>query len=265
MKHFVAYDNSERRGFSCEDIPDDEPLTVVTDKPVGQLPGSRVWLIEGRGRPTVYFLCATFVVDRIGSDESGEYLNSASSDGGDRFSPLIPLSRDGRFGDLVREQNNFQFGLREIKNDAHVAELRVLAQGDEADLVPGEGGAQGFDSSETNRRVEEAALSHVRSLYENDGWSVVSVERENRGYNLVCTRARDEEHVEVKGVQDAVPSFIITAREVRQAQTDSALILCVVTSALTSEPMGERFAGAESLRRYSLAPISYRAGERGEG
>ena len=47
----------------------------------------------------------------------------------------------------------------------------------------GKGG--GFGSVETNRRVEKTAIEFVRRRYEQDGWSVRSVEAEKVGYDCV--------------------------------------------------------------------------------
>lgn len=65
--------------------------------------------------------------------------------------------------------------------------------------VSGRGKGGGFGSVETNRRVEKAAIEFVRRYYEQDGWSVLSVEAEKVGYDLRCERGEEQVHVEVKG------------------------------------------------------------------
>jgi hypothetical protein len=117
----------------------------------------------------------------------------------------------------------------------------------------------GFGNPETNKKVERAAISHVRRRYESDGWKVTSVESEKRGYDLLCSKGARSEHVEVKGVQGTIPSFIVTANEVKQARNDAAFVLCVVTSALSDVPRLHRFSGREFISRYDLAPLAYRA------
>lgn len=117
----------------------------------------------------------------------------------------------------------------------------------------------GFGNPETNRKVEQAAISHVRGQYESDGWQVVSVESEKRGYDLLCTNGAKSEHVEVKGVQSAIPSFIVTANEVKQARDDTAFVICVVTSALSDAPKLHRFSGRDFINGYNFAPLAYRA------
>jgi hypothetical protein len=117
----------------------------------------------------------------------------------------------------------------------------------------------GFGCPETNRRVEKAAIAAVRSSYEIKGWVVISVESENLGYDLRCTNASAEEHVEVKGVQGSDPCFIITAGEVRNALLDRKHVTCVVTFALTPSPIMTRIDHSEFKDLLMLQPIAYRA------
>ena len=117
----------------------------------------------------------------------------------------------------------------------------------------------GFGNPETNKKVERAAVSHVRRQYESDGWQVISVESEKRGYDLLCSKGARGEHVEVKGVQGAIPSFIVTANEVKQAHNDTAFVICVVTLALSDDPKLHRFSGREFIGGYDLAPLACRA------
>jgi uncharacterized protein DUF3883 len=95
----------------------------------------------------------------------------------------------------------------------------------------GKGG--GFGWIETNRRVAKAAIEFVRLRYEQDGWSVRSVEAEKVGYDLCCERADEQVQLEVKGTQADDVCFIITAGEVRNAMIDRRHLTCVVTAALT--------------------------------
>jgi len=117
----------------------------------------------------------------------------------------------------------------------------------------------GFGSPETNQKVGDAACSYVTEWYESRGWSVKSVEAEKRGYDLVCIKGSVEKHVEVKGVQGEVPSFIITAGEVRQAQSNPKFIICVVTSSLSKRPKMFRYTGKEFAAKFSLSPLAYKA------
>lgn len=117
----------------------------------------------------------------------------------------------------------------------------------------------GFGNSETNRKVERAAVATVTAWYELEGWTVKSVEAEKCGYDLLCRKDSEENHVEVKGVQGDLVSFIITAAEVRQAQKDSDFVLCVVTSALTDSPSLNLYDAESFVSDFELSPLSYRA------
>ena len=86
-----------------------------------------------------------------------------------------------------------------------------------------------------------------------------SVEAEKRGYDFICVKGSVEEHVEVKGVRGKVPSFIITAGEVRQAHCDSKFIICIVTSSLSKNPKMFRYTGKEFAANFRLSPLAYKA------
>ncbi|MBL1173450.1 MAG: DUF3883 domain-containing protein [Chloroflexi bacterium] len=116
----------------------------------------------------------------------------------------------------------------------------------------------GFGNSETNRKVEQAAISFVTDEYKENGWIVKSVETEKCGFDLLCTKADKQECVEVKGIQGEFVSFIVTAGEVRQSQINKSFILCVVTSALIA-PKLHKFTAKEFNEQFSLETISYRA------
>lgn len=117
----------------------------------------------------------------------------------------------------------------------------------------------GFGNPETNRKVERAAVSLVTDWYKSEGWTVESVEAAKCGYDLLCRKNSEENHVEVKGVQGELVAFIITAAEVRQAQKDSDFVLCVVTSALTDDPKLNLYDGESFASDFELSPLSYRA------
>ncbi|HQZ83177.1 MAG TPA: DUF3883 domain-containing protein [Pyrinomonadaceae bacterium] len=117
----------------------------------------------------------------------------------------------------------------------------------------------GFGDPETNRRVEKAAIKVVTEWYVDEGWTVKSVEAEKCGYDLLCKRTLQEKHVEVKGVQGDVVAFIITAGEVRQAESDVDFVLCVITAALTPSPRLHFYDSSEFATELDLMPLAYRA------
>lgn len=128
----------------------------------------------------------------------------------------------------------------------------------ESDHSVSQAGA-GFGDPAENKLVESAAVRAVVAHYEVGGWSVRSVEREKCGFDLECTKSGVVEQVEVKGVRGVGLCFIITAGEVKQAQTNPNFFLVVVTSALAATQTLTKFSGAEFVQRFDLAAIQYRA------
>jgi hypothetical protein len=122
----------------------------------------------------------------------------------------------------------------------------------------------GFGDAAKNKEVEQAAVACVRCLYEAEGWYVESVEAKKIGYDLLCRRGMAEEHVEVKGVQGEIASFIITEGEYRRAKEDPDFVLYVLTRALTKQAQLKRFAAKSLLYDFAFIPISYRAVFKGE-
>lgn len=117
----------------------------------------------------------------------------------------------------------------------------------------------GFGNPEQNREVEEAAIAFVMATYRKKDFVVVRCDRENLGYDLRATLGQEELHLEVKGVQGALPDFIITANEVETARTDSQWRVAIVVNALEDSRQMIDLSGTEFLRQYDLRPISYRA------
>ncbi len=116
----------------------------------------------------------------------------------------------------------------------------------------------GFGNLETNRQIEEAAILYVTNDYQKKGWIVTSVEFEKCGYDLLCTKNLVEEHVEVKGIQGDLVSFIITSGEVKQSRFDEKFYLFAITLAL-SNPTPYKFSANEFRDKFSLDPILYHA------
>ena len=100
-------------------------------------------------------------------------------------------------------------------------------------------------------------MSLVTRQFEEEGWTVESVERNKCGYDLVCTKEGRRKDVEVKGVRGTECKFIITAGELRQASSNPHFIICVVTEALLNAPKMSSYSGGRFLREFELNPISY--------
>jgi len=116
----------------------------------------------------------------------------------------------------------------------------------------------GFGSPEQNALVEAAAVDHVTQHFEKQKWAVRPVERDNCGYDLVCTRREERQNVEVKGISGAAEEFIITENEIRCSKVDDEWCIAIVTTALT-QPSARVLTRAEFHDVFKLTPISYRA------
>lgn len=152
---------------------------------------------------------------------------------------------------LVRVKSRGESTVKELK--------RWRSEVEQPSIEQALGVGAGFGNPETNRKIERAAVSFVTHWYESRGWKVRSVEAEKRGYDLLCVKGAVEEHVEVKGMQGDLPSFIITVGEVRQARNNSNFVICVVTSALKRNPMLFRYVGEEFVKSFDLVPLAFRA------
>jgi len=122
---------------------------------------------------------------------------------------------------------------------------------------PRKGG--GFGTSEQNKEVEDAAIDFVTWRYRRNGWKVKSVEAENCGYDLLCTRGKTKRHVEVKGVSGGTPSFIITAGELKNVRQDPLAYVCVVVNALLPSRSCTEMTAKQLLAKYRFSATQYRA------
>ncbi|MCU1305251.1 MAG: nuclease [Candidatus Sulfotelmatobacter sp.] len=155
------------------------------------------------------------------------------------------------------------FHLRPVGTLSPDSAVVAAALADEGQ-VSKRGAGGGFGSVETNRRVEKAAIDFVKRRYEEDGWSVRSVEAQKVGYDLCCEIGSEQAHLEVKGTQGDDVCFIITAAEVRNAMIDRRHLTCVVTAALTPAPKMFTYTRAEFSKKIQLEPIAFRAQLLGE-
>ena len=123
MRHFVVYHNPEKMGYSADAIAE---LCIVTNKPVNNLIGDRVWLIQGEGRPRKYVLRGTFVVDSTGPDMDDGFRYIVRGRDGELFRPPIPIGTLPWFHRFKQTQGNFAFGLQRISDEAVVDELKRI-------------------------------------------------------------------------------------------------------------------------------------------
>ncbi|MFV2044611.1 MAG: protein NO VEIN domain-containing protein, partial [Anaerolineales bacterium] len=92
-------------------------------------------------------------------------------------------------------------------------------------------------------RVEETAVALVIKRYENLGYDVDSVEKDNLGWDLEAKFGKRILHLEVKGLSQSNISVELTPNEYNGMRVrKSTFRLCVVTDALSSDPLLSVFA-----------------------
>jgi tetratricopeptide (TPR) repeat protein len=106
--------------------------------------------------------------------------------------------------------------------------------------------------------IERAALVIITSQYIRDGWSVRSVEKSKRGYDLACRKDGTREDVSVRGVAGRKPAFELNADEIREAEYNDNFVLWVVSSALGNYAC-QRWSGKEVLVDFDLKPTNFLA------
>jgi Domain of unknown function (DUF3883) len=116
----------------------------------------------------------------------------------------------------------------------------------------------GYGDPGTNKQVEDAAIRKVSDDYKTNGWKVEDRQPDKCGFDLCCTKNKQEEHVEVKGISGDLISFLITYGEVKRSRNDDKFILIVVTAALTN-PKLHRYTGKEFNEKFKLGGKLYRA------
>lgn len=117
----------------------------------------------------------------------------------------------------------------------------------------------GFGEAAQNKRVEKKAVQTVIRFYEHRNWTVVSVERNRCGYDLVCTKGSTTEYVEVKGISGPKLQFIITRNELGAAERFPQFVICAVTGTLTRQSKIHRLQGREIFDCLSFTPLQYTA------
>lgn len=126
MRHFMAYHNSQKMGYSCIDIPAPQ---AKTSKNILGLEGVTVWLIAGEGdSPKCYYLTSTFIADKCEQNRYiGEKLNNQISGRGRLLKKTIPISETPLLKALKKQSANFVNGFGELKDIMVIKGLQALA------------------------------------------------------------------------------------------------------------------------------------------
>lgn len=124
MRHFIAYHNTEKMG---RPLNDGDPLRLLTNKPVNNLLQNTVWFITGEGAGTrQYSLGSVFRVAEVG-DAGEDGFKRFASGPGHVFDPPAPIKDMPWFPEVMRVTGHFSFGVQEVKDEAVIAGLRLLA------------------------------------------------------------------------------------------------------------------------------------------
>ena len=124
MHHYIAYHNARKMG---RPLLDDEPLRLLTRKPVRPLLDNTVWLITGEGTsPRRYALGSVFLVTEVGDTAEDGFTHYASGPG-HVFRPPVPVTDTPWFPEVIRATGHFGFGVQQVKHEAVIASLLQLA------------------------------------------------------------------------------------------------------------------------------------------
>jgi hypothetical protein len=243
---FFDLGTTGRQGLQARDLSPGQPCVVAEWAPDKRIVfdwysfGYAALLQDEHGAPDRVFYGRLFASETMAKEQA---VTSA------RYAPLFRSTGHLKIGSVFRKVippeliPTGSFGDRSTPNSGGPA---------------GQTGA-GFGDPAENKLVESAAVRAVVAHYEAGGWSVRSVERDKCGFDLECSKGGVVEQVEVKGIRGDGLCFVITAGEVKQAQTNLSFFLMAVTSALTASPTLTKFSGAEFVKRFDLAAIQYRA------
>lgn len=254
MRHYVAYHNAERMGYSVEES---EPFTVATSKPVAHLEGCQVWVIAGKGKPRSYSLVSTFVVDDFNEYGKNGFDNYIEGSEGQTFLGGILLDGLEWIRDFVKSQSNFSLGLQPIQ-DRFIPLFQGLVtelQRPRENINP----VKTVSASEYRKQVEQAAIACAKDWYQARGWGVTTVESQKCGWDLTCRKGNVEEHVEVKGLSLEVANIVLTPNEFTVAQLDSQFVVFIVTRALSENKKILRYSWREFQQHFDVFPSQYRA------
>jgi Domain of unknown function (DUF3883) len=247
---FFDLGTTKRQGTQARNLPPGQPCVVAERTPNGQIVfdwyafSYEALLPDEHGEPDRVFFGRLFASETLPKDTAAH---------SERYAALFRSK--GRFKGHLNIGSVFNKAIPSNLVASESVGVGTIADNSVAGLQAG----AGFGNSAENKLVESAAVRAVVKSYEEDGWSVRSVERDKCGFDLECSKDGEVEQVEVKGVRGGGLCFIITAGEVEQARTNARFFLVVVTAALSPSPKLTKFSGTEFCGRFNLSAIQYRA------
>jgi hypothetical protein len=123
MHHFVQYHNPDLMGRYRSS---QKNYGIVTNKFFTSLVGGTVWLVTSKGRqPRRYFLCSSFVVDKVERDNAGRFRNRAIGSRGQDCD--VEIGNQSWFPELLKTTGNFGLGLLPISSKAIIQGLQRVS------------------------------------------------------------------------------------------------------------------------------------------
>jgi len=110
MCHLIQHHNLNIMGLSYQ--ASHKNFSIVTNRFFASLVGGTVWLVTGKGRPRRYFLCSSFIVDKVERDNAGRFRNRAIGSAGRDLN--VEIGELPWFPELLKMTGNFGLGLLPI-------------------------------------------------------------------------------------------------------------------------------------------------------
>lgn len=125
---------------------------------------------------------------------------------------------------------------------------------DEATGSGGKGGGRRTSRPDVahNAAVEQAAIDAVTASLEGQGYAVVSVEAENKGWDLEATKGKTTLYIEVKGTAGPAIYFELTPNEYRRLQEHAARYRVYVVCDALSSPRAFELLPSEGTECWEL-------------
>jgi len=125
MKDYIVYHNPDVMGV---EVTNADGRSVVTNKKVGDVRGSRIWLLTGQGSPRSFSLRSYFIVEEIESGIGDGFETRLSGVTGEVFDPMLPLNDEVWFDDFKQSQGNFGFGFQTVSEARFIQGFEALVK-----------------------------------------------------------------------------------------------------------------------------------------
>lgn len=115
-------------------------------------------------------------------------------------------------------------------------------------------------SPEKKRKIELAAIELVKTHYKEMGYTIIDLQAENRGYDLIAENGNDVLKLEVKGTSTAERRLFISRNE-RRVSPDPLWRLVLVRMALSKSPTLEIFTASQMEEKFNFESLSWECTE----